>query len=259
MNKNDVVIVLKSQQLWSPEGAEQWRLLNFDDVQTHELSTSEFIEVAPFGRGICYVVEITAIVESEALVSFRALMGVVDSDVAQLINRAMQLMTWREQHQYCGRCGKPTSSHKEDLALYCESCSLSFYPKIMPCIMCLIVKGEYCLLAHHARHKEGVYATLAGFVEAGESLETTIKREVAEEVGLTVGQLDYFKSQPWPFPQQLMVGFFAEYESGDITEDGVEIIDAQWFHYTNLPKIPSSVSLSGMMIAEFVRRCEQGV
>lgn len=258
MNKNDVVIVLQSQQLWMPDSpANGWRLLSVADVNQHRLDRAQFIEVAAYQQGVCYVTEHKAAVSAESLIGFRALMGEVNDEIAQLINRALQLMTWRQQHQYCGQCGRPTTSHKEDLALYCEPCSLPFYPKIMPCIMCLITKGDYCLLAHHARHKDGMYATLAGFVEAGESLESTVRREVKEEVGLDVGELQYFKSQPWPFPQQLMIGFFADYSKGDITEDGVEIIDAQWFHYSDLPPItPSITSLSGMMIAEFVRRCK---
>jgi len=253
LNKHDVVIALQSQQLWLPSSDEPWRLLRYDEVQAYQLDISQFIEVAPFNGGVCYVAEITGEVLPEALIGFRALMGEIDADIALLINRALQLSTWRQQHQFCGQCGKKTTSHQQDLALSCEPCALSFYPKIMPCIMCLIVKGDYCLLAHHARHKEDMYATLAGFVEAGESLEATLRREVKEEVGLSVGKLEYFKSQPWPYPQQLMIGFFAEYESGEICEDGFEILDAQWFHYSDLPKIPSINSLSGMMIAEFVR------
>ena len=257
MNKNDVVIALQSQQLWMPEGQEApWRLLNIDDVKQCKLDITTFIEVGAFQQGKCYVVELEQEAPPESFIGFRSLMGVVDDDVAQLISRAMQLSTWQRQHRYCGQCGRPTNQHHQDLALHCEPCGLTFYPKIMPCMMCLVVKGDYCLLAHHARHKDGMYATLAGFVEAGESLETTVRREVQEEVGLTIGKLDYFKSQPWPFPHQLMVGFFAEYASGDIVEDGVEILDAQWFHYTSLPKIPSTTSLSGMMITEFVRQRE---
>ena len=204
------------------------------------------------GQRVIKVAEISARLHDSQLLNFRAIAGQVDAQEGILISRALQLVTWQKQHRYCGQCGRLNSEHPHDQALVCEPCHLTHYPKISPCIMCLITRGDSCLLAHHQRHPDGLYSTLAGFVEAGENLEQTLHREVFEEVGLTVKALRYFSSQSWPFPHQLMVGYFAEYDRGEIQVDQCEIEDARWFHYTNLPQIPVDTTLSGQLIRAFV-------
>lgn len=121
----------------------------------------------------------------------------------------------------------------------------------------LVTRGDEILLAHHQRASRVVYSTLAGFVEAGESVEDCVRREVMEEVGVKVGKLDYFQSQPWPFPAQLMLGFFAAYEAGEIKIDPKEIIDAKWFRYDELPSVPAKASVAGQLIAHYVQQCQQ--
>lgn len=170
-----------------------------------------------------------------------------------LASRSLQLLTWHKQHQFCGQCGTQTTNHTGELALTCSACNIIFYPRISPCIMVLITRGDKCLLAHHFRQAGDMYSTLAGFVEAGENLEHAIDREVFEEVGLKIKNIRYSASQSWPFPHQLMVGYFAEYDSGDILIDDVEIEDAQWFSYDNLPTIPAAMTLSGQLIRDFVK------
>lgn len=202
----------------------------------------------------CYMVELKEVVSGYEWVSLRSQLSHAPRKEYQLANRAVQLATWIRQHQYCGQCGAKTHFHEIESALHCQSCAIDYYPRISPCMMCLITKGDYCLLAQHEKHRGGFYSTLAGFVEAGETVEQTVHREVMEEVGLTVDRLDYFSSQAWPFPHQLMIGFFAQYASGDITIDDDEIVDAQWFHYTNLPEVPPADSLSGIMINTFVQQ-----
>lgn len=187
-------------------------------------------------------------------VSLRSQIHTLDLERYQIFSRALQLVTWFKQHRYCGQCGGQTLVSQSELAVVCDECSLYFYPRISPCMMCLIIKEEECLLAHHHRQPEGMYSTLAGFVEAGESVEQTLHREVMEEVGLRVKNLLYFASQSWPFPHQLMLGYFADYESGDIIIEEAEIADAQWFRYDQLPIIPPSTTLSGQLIAAFQNR-----
>jgi len=177
-------------------------------------------------------------------------------DYARL-SRAAQLAVWHEQHRFCGRCGSPLVQHAQDLAKSCESCGLSQYPRISPCIIVLVTRGERCLLAHAPHYPPGRYSTLAGFIEAGETAEAAVAREIREEVGIEVQNIRYFKSQSWPFPHALMLGFFADYRAGDLTPDGIEILDARWFERDELPDLPPSFAISAHLI-EAWRRGDAG-
>lgn len=201
---------------------------------------------------VVQVAEVSSELQQSQLLNFRTLISQVNPEEGRLISRALQLLTWKKQHRYCSQCGQSNRQSWNQQALICENCDLVYYPKISPCIMCLVTRGSDCLLAHHQRHPEGMYSTLAGFVEAGENLEQTLHREVLEEVGIKVKNLRYFSSQSWPFPNQLMIGYFAEYDSGDIVADAVEIEDAHWFHYSKLPQTPPATTLSGQLIKAFV-------
>lgn len=171
---------------------------------------------------------------------------------AQLVGRGAQLLNWRKTHQYCGTCGSVMSLSETEQAMLCGNCQSSTYPRISPCIITLITRGEEFLLARSAQSRAEWYSTLAGFVEPGESLSQTLKREVFEEVGLQVGKITYIDSQPWPFPAQLMVGFLAEYASGEIQVDGEEILEADWFTADNLPPIPGNFSIAGQLINGYI-------
>jgi NAD+ diphosphatase len=184
----------------------------------------------------------------------RSQLGKVAEAGFNLAARALQMAQWHYDHRFCGRCGNATSKDNEDAAKICSSCNLRFYPRISPCMIVLVTRGDELLLARHARATRVVYTTLAGFVEAGERLEDAVHREVMEEVGVTIERLTYFKSQPWPFPNQLMLGFFAEYVSGDLKIDGEEILDANWFRYDQLPEVSSAASVAGQLIFDFVAR-----
>lgn len=132
--------------------------------------------------------------------------------------------------------------------MICDDCGIHAYPRLSPSIIVLIHKDDSVLLARNQRFPEGMFSTLAGFVEPGESIEETLIREVKEEVGVDVGNLQYLGSQSWPFPNSLMLGFHAEYESGDIVLQEEEIADARWFHHSELPDIPGSVAISRWLI-----------
>jgi len=140
--------------------------------------------------------------------------------------------------------------------MVCEACGISSYPRLSPSIIVLVHRGREVLLARNHRFPDGMYSTLAGFVEPGESIEETLIREVEEEVGVLVKNLEYLGSQPWPFPNSLMLGFHAEYESGEFVLQEEEIADAQWFHYTGLPNKPAMVSISGWLINDFIERTQ---
>jgi NAD+ diphosphatase len=190
--------------------------------------------------------------EDFALVSLRSLVGRVDDHIFNLWGKASQLLNWQKMHRFCGSCGRKTEDHESEQAKVCPTCSLTWYPRISPCIIVLVTRGQELLLARSPRFTEGMYSTLAGFIEPGESVESTLRREITEEVSITIKNIRYFGSQPWPFPGQLMLGFFAEYDSGEIRIDGEEIVDAAWYHYTDLPMIPSEGTIAGQLIRHHV-------
>jgi NAD+ diphosphatase len=182
------------------------------------------------------------------------LIGRVDDGLFAAVGRAAQLLDWERDHRYCGRCGGPMALAGTERAMACASCGTMLYPRIAPCVITLVTDGELMLLARSARFRRPMFSTLAGFIEAGESAEDTLRREVREEVGVDVGELRYFGSQPWPFPSQLMLGFFAKYAGGDIRVQPSEIAEADWYHPRDLPPVPPSASIAGRLIETHCRR-----
>ena len=168
------------------------------------------------------------------------------------VSTAIQVLDFIDEHQYCGRCGQPTEASRSDRGRHCEPCHLTQYPRISPCVIVLITRGDEILLARAPRFVEGMYSTLAGFVEAGESAEHACHREIFEEVGVSIEQPIFQGSQSWPFKHSLMLGYRAEWKSGDIQIDGEEIVDAQWFSIDRLPKLPPKASISRGMIDAYV-------
>ncbi|MDR3630165.1 MAG: NAD(+) diphosphatase [Desulfocapsaceae bacterium] len=181
-------------------------------------------------------------------IPLRSLVGRLDAASFDRWGRAAQILNWQKTHRYCGACGAATVEHPSELARVCPSCSLTWYPRIAPCIIVLIARGKEILLARSPHFRPGMYSTLAGFIEPGESVESTMQREISEEVAIRIKNFRYFGSQPWPFPGQLMLGFFADYDSGEIQIDGVEISDAGWYRAENLPLIPEEGTIAGRMI-----------
>ncbi|WP_444888613.1 NAD(+) diphosphatase [Microbulbifer sp. JMSA008] len=183
--------------------------------------------------------------------NLRSLLTSTEEYLFALAGRALQVAYWDRDHRFCGRCGTETHYHSLDRARTCPNCQLTVYPRISPCVIMLVTRGEECLLARHANRRNITYTALAGFIEPGESAEQALRREVREEVGLEVGKLRYVGSQPWPFPGQLMLGYLAEWQGGELCPDPNEIEEAQWFHYRSLPAIPPVQTLSGQLIQTF--------
>lgn len=183
----------------------------------------------------------------------RKLLSVASSEQEYIqLSRAAQLITWHDTHQFCGRCGSKTEMHQDDLARHCKSCDLIQYPRISPCIIVLVRDGDRCLLARSPHFPPGRFSTLAGFIEAGETAEHAVHREVFEEVGIKIKNVQYIESQSWPFPHSLMLGFFADYDSGVLQPDGVEIEEAHWYSKDNMPDFPPSFSISSKLIRRFL-------
>ena len=191
------------------------------------------------------------------LMSLRqALMASPDS-AFYVAGRAWQYVHFFRTHQFCGQCGERTERVNWEMAVQCRRCHHRSYPRVSPCIIVAVHDGERLLLARGVRHRElNMYSTLAGFVESGESLEHAVHREIFEEVGVKVKDLEYFGSQPWPFPHSLMVGYIARYAGGDIVPEEGEIDDAQWFYPDALPKTPPSLSIAGQLIAATIDKLQ---
>jgi NAD+ diphosphatase len=180
---------------------------------------------------------------------------VEDAPLVSMVARASQTIEWWVSHAYCGRCGQPTTLHETERARSCPACRALYFPRINPAVITLVHRGDEVLLASDHRFREGFYALLAGFVEPGETLEQAAAREVREEVGVEVDELRYFGSQAWPFPSQLMVGFFARYRSGEIAVQESELSDARWFHVDAMPgpdDRPATFSIAGRLIRQFL-------
>jgi NAD+ diphosphatase len=183
----------------------------------------------------------------------RSLWG-VDEDFFLKAGRAKQIVEWNRTHRFCGRCGAGTEFASEPLAKKCPQCGMVFYPRLSPAVIVLIRHGDRVLLARSPGFPPGMYSVLAGFVEPGESIEETIYREIREEVGVEVTNLRYFGSQPWPFPNSLMIGFTADYAGGELRKDPEEIEDAGWYSVDDLPTLPPKVSIARAMIDSFVAK-----
>jgi NAD+ diphosphatase len=187
-----------------------------------------------------------------AFIGLRRLFGRLAEDLIWVAGRANQLVDWSQSHQFCGRCGHATEDKQNERAKICPQCNLINYPRVSPAIIVAVIKNHQILLGSNRRFKGGFYSVLAGFAEPGESLEECVAREVNEEVGIAVKNIRYFGSQPWPFPNSLMVGFIADYAGGRINVDKSEIVEAAWYSAQDLPKIPPKISIARQLIDWFV-------
>ncbi len=196
-------------------------------------------------------------------VGLRELFGLVSEVDWSLASRAVQIVAWDQQHRFCGRCATATEPSATERVRRCPNCGLSVYPRLTPAVIVLITRGardEQALLAWGRRSPIPRYSTLAGFVEVGEGLEEAVRREVLEEVGVELGEITYFGSQPWPFPSQLMVGFRARYASGAIVIQESEIVEARWFTPAEVDAVTASrgrMSISGWLIDAWIAEQRQ--
>ena len=181
-------------------------------------------------------------------IPYRSLFITEPAEYAAITARAVLLLDWLYHTKYCSSCGSRLHLSVSETALECPQCRRIFYPVIAPCIIVLISKGEQILLARHVQHTSDIYTCIAGFIEAGESAEEAVVREIREEVGLTVKDIRYCGSQGWPYPNQLMLAFRAEYVAGDITVQKEELSEAAWFTRDALPPIPLPGSAAHRLI-----------
>lgn len=175
----------------------------------------------------------------------------IDKDTYQIATRAVLINDWYQLNQYCGKCGHKTQIKEGSMALQCPKCKTSFHGRIQPAVIIAIHKDDKLLMARHSYNTKVRYALIAGFVEMGESIEEAVRREVKEEVGINIKNIQYMGSQPWPFPNSLMCAYKAEYDSGEIKVDGNEIIMAKWFKKDEIEEIDNDISIYSLLINDF--------
>ena len=183
--------------------------------------------------------------------SIRAVIHELDQAHVCAICRTKELIFWRDRRKYCGACGSPLTDSPSDLARTCPECGERYYPQIAPAVITAVLNRGKILLAHNRNFTPGVFSLIAGFVESGETLEQAVAREIMEETSLKVKNIRYYSSQPWPFPNSLMLGFIAEYESGTPRPDGQELEEADWYSPENLPLLPDHGSIARKIIDDF--------
>ena len=233
-------------QPWTREGLEK----NFGE-------TLFSIPIGSWNGKTCYAVELaqeTINPRKFHVTNLYGLLGRISDHSFATYGRALQLINWQKNNKFCGRCGGRTELGDSGRALKCTPCNFLNYPRISPCIIVLITKGDQILLAAAKGRQKLFYSNVAGFIEPGETAEQAIAREAMEEVGIKVKNIEYFGSQPWAFPDQLMLAYTAEHDEGEITINQDELDDAQWFTVKNLPPVPPNFSISGRLIASFIAR-----
>lgn len=173
-------------------------------------------------------------------------------EMYNMASKAAELLYWDCNTKYCGVCGAPMK-RSTVISKKCTNCGKEVWPQVAPAIIVRITRGEEILLVHAKNFRRSeMYGLVAGFLETGETLEECVHREVQEEVGLRIKNLKYFGSQPWPYPCGVMVGFTADYESGEIHLQEEELSHAKWFTRNNLPQIPDKMSIARKLIDDFL-------
>jgi NAD+ diphosphatase len=203
----------------------------------------------------CYCAEVSendSFPEKMVLYGLRYLYGRLENTHHKIGMKAVHMIDWDRTVRFCSRCGTEMNRAKGMNAKECPDCGFLSFPRISPAVIVLIERENKVLLVRSKRFTTELYSVLAGFVEPGETLEETVTREVEEEVGIRIKNIRYFGSQPWPFPDSLMIGFTAEYESGEIRIEEDEIADAGWFDPEKLPTIPGKISIARELIDWFV-------
>ncbi|CAA9470704.1 MAG: NADH pyrophosphatase, decaps 5'-NAD modified RNA [uncultured Rubrobacteraceae bacterium] len=256
---------MTEEALWFAFRGDRLLVLEGDEPRVPRASTAEELGIEPiFSRPAGHLGGVpsrAAEVREEAEApdgmvfrDLREIFAVVDEDFFAVAGRAKQTVGWHATHRFCGRCGGETEIVDDELAMRCTRCGMMHHPRVSPAVIVRVRRGDEILLARSPGFPKGLRSVLAGFVEPGESIEETVHREVREEVGIEVENLRYFGSQPWPFPNSLMIGFTADYAGGELAPQPGEIEDAGWYRADDLPQLPPKVSIARRMIEDFVDR-----
>lgn len=242
------------------DGPLRWglcRRLGFDPARVHAIGTLG--TVSHFAIALSDDIDPSGLPEPWQANGLRNWFGAIDDATLAIAMRGVQILEWDRTHRHCGACASATVAVSHERARRCPECGLVCYPRISPAMMALVVRGRDLLLGRGLTFPPNRYSALAGFLEAGESVEDSIRREVREEAGVEVSDLRYFGSQSWPFPNSLMIAFVARYAGGELRPDPNELADAQWFDIDALPGLPPpGLSISRALLDDTVARIRAG-
>lgn len=193
-----------------------------------------------------------------SMTSIRPLLGNSGQSLFLMAGRAVQLAEFYNSHKFCGYCGHEMHLSTTEWCCLCANCRQRYYPQISPSVIVGVRNKNKILLAKHTRHnQDNLYTVLAGFVEVGETLEQAVVREVYEESRINIKNIRYIASQPWPFPNSMMMAYLADYDTGDIHIDPNELVDANWYHYSELPNIPEYGTVARRLIEDTIILCRE--
>ena len=229
--------------------------INFSDLEIFYSTLERKYPIGSLGNKNFFCGEINSnmpLPKTLIEVNLREAGSYLDEISYSMAGKASQILDWDNKSNFCGRCGSKTEHKNDERAKICPSCNLIDYPRTSPAIIVAVIKDGKLLLAHNARFKDNMYSLVAGFVDLNETLEDCVRREVFEEIGIKIKNIKYINSQSWPFPNSLMVGFLAEYASGEINVDGIEIADAAWFSKDTLPTLPPKFTIARKIIDKYI-------
>lgn len=246
---------LRNDELLIKTTGEKTEIPFMDDVNIPGLELLCMHYLGKLDGSPCFTAELTVDAQAPEGMVFqgvRGIFGLLGEEIFQLACRAVHILQWDRNSQFCGRCPNPTRADTLERAKVCSMCGFRSYPRISPATITAVKRDKRILLARARRFPAELYSVVAGFVEPGETLEECVKREIMEETGIDVKNVRYFGSQPWPFPDSLMIAFTADYAGGEIRIDKNEIMDAGWFSADTLPRIPDKLSIAWRLIDHFI-------
>ena len=258
-NYSDYWFLFKNNKLMVLKSKDDIIIPRWEDVDDLNINLYNTQYMGAYCGCNCHCGEIIDDIYEENIdfMDLRTLSKSVDKDTYLISSKANLLFNWFKLNQYCGVCGSKMykKDSQSERAMVCSNCGNTTWPRTSPAVIVAVTKDDKLLLARNKQFPGRMYSVIAGFVEYGETFEDCAKREVYEEVGIKVKEIKYFGSQPWPYPNSMMIGFTAEYLDGDIKVDGEEIAHADWFSKEEIPGMyKESISIGSELIEWFLHK-----